>query len=64
MTLEEKIKNRETEIQLAYYNAVEEKDKIQFEINVLLSKLENVRERINKIEIRAIAQGVYHVLKT
>lgn len=64
MTLDEKIKNRETELQMAYDNAVEEKDNLQFEINERLLKLELVRKRITDIEIRAIEQGVLDVLKT
>jgi len=64
MTLDEKIKNRETELQMAYDNAVEEKDNLQFEINERLLKLELVRKRITDIEVRAIEQGVLDVLKT
>ena len=64
MTLDEKIKNRETELQMAYDNAVEEKDNLQFEINERLLKLELVRKRITNIEVRAIEQGVLDVLKT
>jgi hypothetical protein len=63
MTLDEKIKNRETELQMAYDNAVEEKDNLQLEINERLLKLELVRKRITDIEIRAIEQGVFYVLK-
>lgn len=62
--LQEKIKNRGTEIQIAYDMAVEEKYKLEHEIYERQIKLKEVNQRVSNIEVRAIAQGVLHVLKT
>ena len=62
--LKEKIKNRETEIQIAYDTAIDEKYKLEHEIIERKIKLIEVNNTITNIEVRAIAQGVLHVLKT
>lgn len=64
MSLEEKIQNRETELQIAYDITIDEKRKLEHEIYERQVKLKEVNARILKIESRAIAQGVLHVLKT
>lgn len=64
MTLDEKIKNRETELQIAYDNAIGDKNELEYDIYQMKMKLQEVKKRISDIEIRAIELGVLHVLKT
>ena len=64
MTLEEKIQNRETELQIAYDLAIGDKNELEFDIYQMKMKLQEVKKRISDIEIRAIELGVLHVLKT
>ena len=62
MTLDEKIKNRETELQLAYDNAVTKKTKLISEIWLKQKELDKVKEDIEYIKQRAKEQNASHIL--
>ena len=62
MTLDEKIKNRETELQIAYDNAIAKRLKLKNEIFFKQKELDDINQDIEYIKQRAKEQKASHIL--